>query len=101
MQNLLATSFWVGVGSRILAAAAATGMTAIFLFAVGGMPVAHQGLASAVGTMKGNRHHRRLLLFLSNWSSQFPISFSLMPLPPCGPLKEIFSSFHQIHRYIH
>jgi hypothetical protein len=40
MQNLLATSFGIGVGSGILAAAMATGMTAIFLFAVGGMPIA-------------------------------------------------------------
>jgi hypothetical protein len=57
MQNLLTAGFGIDIGSRILAAATATGVTTILLLAVGGMPVAHECLASTVGTMKGDRDH--------------------------------------------
>ena len=43
MQDLLAASFWIGIGSRILAAAMPTAMTAIVLFPVGGVIVTHKG----------------------------------------------------------
>ena len=48
-------------GGRGFTAATPTGMTAIVLFPVGSMPVAHQGIASAVGTMKGDCHHSPLV----------------------------------------
>ena len=54
MQDLLAASFWIGIGRRILAAATPTGMTAILLFPVGGVIVTHKGLASTVGTVKSD-----------------------------------------------
>ncbi|OLB40581.1 MAG: hypothetical protein AUG45_02305 [Ktedonobacter sp. 13_1_20CM_3_54_15] len=56
VQNLLTASFWIGIGSRILATTTPAGVTAILLLAVGGMPIAHQRLASTVGTGKGDRH---------------------------------------------
>jgi hypothetical protein len=40
VHNLLAASFGICIGGRILAAATPTGVTAILLFAVGSMPIA-------------------------------------------------------------
>jgi hypothetical protein len=57
MQNLLAASFGIGVGGRILAAATPTSVTAILLFAVGSMPIVHQGLTLTVGTVKYDGYH--------------------------------------------
>jgi len=57
MQDLLAAHFWIDIRSWILAAAVAAGMTAILLFAIGGMPVAYQGLASTVRTVKDDGDH--------------------------------------------
>jgi len=57
VQNLLAASFEIGIGGRILAAATPTGVTAILLFAVGSMPIAHQGLTLTVGTVKDDGYH--------------------------------------------
>jgi hypothetical protein len=57
VQNLLATSLWIGIGKRILAAATAAGVTAILLLAVGGMPIAHECVASTVGTVKDESDH--------------------------------------------
>ena len=57
MQKLLAASFWVGFRSRILAAVTATAMTAIVLFPIGGMPIAHQGLALQVRAIYSDGDH--------------------------------------------
>jgi hypothetical protein len=48
MQNLFAASFWIGIGSRILAAATPTGVTARLLLAVGGMAIAYESVALTV-----------------------------------------------------
>ena len=42
---------------RQLAAATPAGVTAILLLAVRGMPIAHECIASTVGTVKGDRYH--------------------------------------------
>ena len=57
VQNRLAASFGIGIGGRILAAAMPTGVTALLLFAVGSMPIAHQGLTLTVGTVKDDGSH--------------------------------------------
>ena len=69
VQNLLAASLWIGIGSRVLAAATPAGVTAILLLAVGGMPIAHECIASTVGTVKGDRHH---LYGLPSSSPRYP-----------------------------
>ncbi len=57
VQKLFATSLWIRIGGRILAAATPTGMTAILLFAIGGMSVAHECLTATMRTVKGDCHH--------------------------------------------
>jgi acid phosphatase family membrane protein YuiD len=44
MQDLLTASFWIGVGSRVLATLTSARAAAIELFAIGGMPIAHQSV---------------------------------------------------------
>jgi len=63
MQDLLAARFWIGIGGGILAAATPTGMTAILLFPVRGMPIAHESLTATMRTVKGDGDHRALLFF--------------------------------------
>src|SRR5438067_13596590 len=95
MQHLLTAGFGIGIGGRMLTAATPTGVTAILLLPVGGMPITHQGLASTVGTMKDDRDHSRFLLFIWNWSSQSTTSFSLVPLPTSLALPGSNSTFAQ------
>jgi hypothetical protein len=83
MEDLLAASWWRGIGRRILATATPTGMTAILLFAVGSVPVSHQGLASTVETVKDDGYYWERSSFF-HLSSQSTISFSLVPLPETG-----------------
>ncbi len=80
VQDLFAAVFWVDVGSRILAAATPTGVTAILLFPVRGMPVAHESLTATMRTVKGDGDQGVLLFFISTMSSESTISFSLVPL---------------------
>jgi len=44
VQNLVAASLWIGVGSRVLAALPSACSTARQLFAIGGMSIAYQSL---------------------------------------------------------
>jgi hypothetical protein len=53
MQDLLAASFWMGVGSWVLAALPSAGTAAVELFAIGSMPVAYQSIALTVSAVKG------------------------------------------------
>jgi hypothetical protein len=53
VQDLLAASFWIGVGSGILATLPSAPMAAIELFPIGGMTIAYQSLALTVRTVKG------------------------------------------------
>ncbi len=53
MQNLLATSFGISIQGRIRAAATPTGVTAIFLFAVGSVAVALPSPRFHSGDKKG------------------------------------------------
>src|ERR1700692_4294585 len=57
VQNLLAASFWIGMGSRVLATLTSTGATTIQLFPIGGMAIAYESVALTVRTVKGDCHH--------------------------------------------
>ncbi len=46
VQDLLAARLWIGVGSGILTALPSAGTAARELFAIGGMTIAHQSIAS-------------------------------------------------------
>jgi hypothetical protein len=52
VQNLLAASFWIGMGSRVLATLTSTGVTTIQLFPIGGMTIAYESVALTVRTVK-------------------------------------------------
>ena len=53
LRGELIDRHWGGV----FTAPTSTPMAAVFLFPVGGMTIANQGLAVTVGTMKGDGHH--------------------------------------------
>ncbi len=57
MQDLLAASLGIGMGSGVLAALPSAGMAAIELFAIGGMPIAHQSVTLTVRAVQDHRHH--------------------------------------------
>jgi hypothetical protein len=61
VQNLLTASFWIGMGSRVMATLTSAGATTIALFAIGGMSIAYESVALTVRTVKGDCHHERLL----------------------------------------
>ncbi len=46
MQDLLAARFWIGMGSGILAALPSARAAARELFAIGGVTIAHESVAS-------------------------------------------------------
>src|SRR5690348_5166159 len=51
VQNLLATSLWIFVGRRVLAALTTAGVAAIELFPIGCMTIAYESIALTVGTV--------------------------------------------------
>ncbi|OLB41169.1 MAG: hypothetical protein AUF64_00660 [Chloroflexi bacterium 13_1_20CM_54_36] len=53
MQDLLAASFWIGMGGRVLATLTSTGTAAIQLLAIGGMTIADQSFASFSESSEG------------------------------------------------
>jgi len=61
MQGLLAASFWIGMGSWVLAALPSARAAAIELFAIGCMTLAHQSVALTVRAVQGDGDHERLL----------------------------------------
>jgi len=81
MQDLLAASLWIGMGSRILTALTSTCTAAIQLFAIGSMTIAHQSITLTVRTVKGDGDHRRLLFLGIDCSSKSTISCLFVPLP--------------------
>ena len=81
MQDLLAARFWIGMGSGILAALPSARAAAIELFAIGGVPIAHESGALTVRAVNGDGDHERLLFCIWNWSSQSTISCLFVPLP--------------------
>src|SRR5512142_2119432 len=62
VQDLLAASLWIGMGSGVLATLPSARAAAIELFAIGGMPVAYESLALTVRPVKGYCHHEKLLI---------------------------------------
>jgi len=57
VQDLVAASLPLGVGSRVLAALTSAGTAALQLFAIGGMTIADQRIALTARAVKGDRHH--------------------------------------------
>ncbi len=57
VQDLVAASLPLGVGSRVLAALTSAGTVALQLFAIGGMTIADQRIALTARAVKGDRHH--------------------------------------------
>jgi DNA-binding CsgD family transcriptional regulator len=66
MQDLLAASWWIGMGCRVLAALPSARTAAIHLLAIGGMPMAYQSVALTMRAVKGDGHHEKLLI-LRTW----------------------------------
>src|SRR5260370_24864867 len=81
MQDLLAASLWIGMGSRILTALTSACTAAIQLFAIGSMTIAHQSITLTMRTVKGDGYHRRLLFLGIDCSSKSTISCLFVPLP--------------------
>ncbi len=69
VQDLLAASLWIGVGSGVLAALPSALTTAIQLFAIGSVAIAYQSFALTVRAMKGDCYHERLLFLRTDWLS--------------------------------
>jgi hypothetical protein len=74
VQNLLAASLWIGVGSRVLATLPSARMAAIQLFAIGSVAIAYESFALTVRAMKGDGNHERLLFLRTDWLSESTIS---------------------------
>jgi len=74
MQDLLAASLWIGMGSRILTALTSTCTAAIQLFAIGSVAIAYESFALTVRAMKGDGNHERLLFLRTDWLSESTIS---------------------------
>jgi hypothetical protein len=66
MQDLLAASFWIGMGCRVLPAMPSARTAAIQLLAIGGMPIAYQSVALTMRAVKGDGHHEKFLI-LRTW----------------------------------
>jgi hypothetical protein len=61
MQNFLAASFWIGVGSWVLATLTSACAAAIQLLAIRSVAIPYEGIALTVKAVQGDGHHERLL----------------------------------------
>ena len=69
VQDLLAASWWRGVGSGVLAALPSALTTAIQLFPIGSVAIAYQSVVLTARAVQGDFYHERLLFLRTDWLS--------------------------------